>query len=277
MSRTLAGIEYAGLPGISQACQEAVERLLQYDDRIIRVRIITFRNRHCLLLTVGEFDLVAIKSGFGSGYTGEGARRFSYILMLLEAHGVDNIEEYEVENVFIERLDNSALTQADIDKIDGMRQVPGRRWYNYVFEKHWEQRKNGTLWVEFRPVVPFAIIDSRIIDLALSFWERPDDKLLTAYRRLEDIVRAKTELKSEHGASLFSKAFQGDAAKLYWKEVDDKERDARASLFIAGYRTHRNPRAHREPKKYQTEDLSEFLLLNHLYLLERTSSVNKKG
>lgn len=273
MSRQLAGIEYAGLPGISLACQEAVERLLQFDDRIVRVRILSSKDRHCLLLTVGEFDLVAIKSGFGSGYTGEGARRFSYTLMLLEAHGVDDIEEYEVENALIERLDDSALTQADIDKLKKIKHVTGRRWYNYIFDQHWDQRKNGTLWSEFRPVIPFAIIDSRIMDLAVSFWENPNDKLFTAYLRLEDIVRERTKV-NDHGTKLFSKVFQAKEAKLVWKDLETSEQEGRGLLFTSIYKAYRNGRAHREPKGHVREkQLAEFLLLNNLYILEKEASL----
>ena len=47
-------------------------------------------------------------------------------------------------------------------------------------------------------VVPFAIVDGRLVDLALSFWEEPDHRLVTGYRRLEDIVRERTGLQ-EHG------------------------------------------------------------------------------
>lgn len=68
-----AGIEYSGIAGSSKECQDAVVRLLQFDDRITRVRILSSpENMHCLLLTINTGDLVAIKSGFASGYGGEG-------------------------------------------------------------------------------------------------------------------------------------------------------------------------------------------------------------
>jgi len=35
---------------------------------------------------------------------------------------------------------------------------------------------------------------------------------------------------------------------------------------------YRNPRAHREVEGYRTDQLAEFLLLNHLYRLERATS-----
>jgi hypothetical protein len=71
-----AGIEYVGQPGVSKDCQDAVLRLLQYGDRVTQARILSSSRDHSLLLTVNG-DLVAVKSGFASGYLGEGPRTFS--------------------------------------------------------------------------------------------------------------------------------------------------------------------------------------------------------
>jgi hypothetical protein len=213
---SLAGIEYVGLPGISKECQDAVLRLLQYGDPITQVKILSSSVHsgsmdHCLLLALHVGDLVAVKSGFRSGYLGEGSRTFSYVLRVLEAHGAE-IDEYNVSPDLIERIDSASLTQADIDALDAARPVRPRRWRDYVSENDWDAKKNGRLWREFPPVMPFAIIESRIVDLAISFWKMPDERLLTGYRRLEDIVRDRTGL-DEFGAKLFQRAFVGDAAK----------------------------------------------------------------
>lgn len=266
----LAGIQYLGLSGISKECQDAVMRLLQYGDSITRVRILTCSSEHCLMLTVNVGDLIAIKSGFGSGYLGEGSHTFSYVLQLLEAHGAE-IEEYEVDNDFIARLDMSALTTADIAKLDTTRPVWPSRWHDYIFEEDWDRGKDGTLWRRFDPIIPFSIIDSRITDLAIRFWQGPDDCLLTAYRRLEDIVRKRTGI-DEHGTKLFSQAFCEQTPKLCWKDIDSGEQTGRANLFTAAYMAYRNTRAHHEFEKHSEGQLGEFLLLNHLYLLEKESS-----
>ena len=266
---TLAGIQYAGESGISKDCRDAVMRLLQYGDQIKLSRILSCSGTHCLLLTVNEGELVAVKSGFGSGYQGEGAHAFSYVLQLLDAHNVQ-IKEYEVDDDVIERLDSSSLTVSDIDKLDAARPVRPTRWHEYVFKDDWENKDKGAVWKGFHPVIPFAIIDSRISSLAISFWEGPDDKLLTGYRRLEDIVRKRTGI-DEHGAKLFSQAFVGDKARLGWKKLDGGERAGRGSLFTAAYTAYRNTRAHRELNDDGHNQVVEFLLLNHLYLLEKQS------
>jgi Protein of unknown function (Hypoth_ymh) len=263
----LAGIEYAGIAGGSKDCQDAIEMLLQYGRHIRRACILTCGSDHCILLSDEVDDLIAIKSGFASGYGGEGPRTFSYVLQLLESHGAD-IEEYDVDESTIERLDDSVLTQCDLDRLEQAKPTRGGRWRIYVDTSDFERAHEGTLWRDFPPVVPFAVIDSRIMDLAISFWRDPDDRLLKGYRRLEDLVRARTNLQ-EHGRKLFSQAFLGDSPKLTWPEIDDNERVGRGTIFTAAYMAHRNPRAHRVLNGYRDAQLSEFLLLNHLFRLER--------
>lgn len=137
-----------------------------------------------------------------------------------------------------------------------------------MFKGDWSKRESGEVWQNFPAVIPFAIIDTRIVDLAMNFFERPDENLLTAYRRLEDIVRKRAGSR-EHGSRLFNEVFLSRATKLGWNELEPGEQDGRASLFTAAYKAHRNPRAHRELGQQSGSQLSEFLLLNHLYLLER--------
>ena len=266
-SEVPAGIEYVGLRGISRECQDAVLRLLQYGDKISHARILSSSNDHCLLLTINGSDIVAVKSGFASGYGGEGPRTFSYVLQVLDGYGVE-IEEYAVSAEVIERLDESSLTRADLEAIDAAEAVRPSRWYDYIFEDDLKRGENGALWQKFPLVIPFAVIDGRLADLALSFWEDPDNRLLTGYRRLEDIVRNRTAI-DEHGAKLFSQAFAPKGGKLTWKGVGEGECAGRMMLFTGAYTAYRNPRAHRVSKHNGSSLLMEFLLLNHLYGLER--------
>lgn len=267
MSRhRFAGIEYGGIAGVSKACRDAVIRLLQFGEQITNVRILTCGRSHCLLLTYDFGRLIAIKSGFASGYGGEGPRTFSYTLQLLEAHGAE-IEEYEVEDALIGRVDASSLRSFDVDRVDKARPVRPSRWYDYVYESDFDRARDGTLWADFPTIVPLAVIDSRILDLAISFWRDPDDRLLKGYRRLEDLVRQRTGI-DERGAKLFSQAFGGSSPSLNWMSVNEGERTGRVNLFTGAYMAHRNPRAHRELKSFQDVLLAEFLLLNHLYRLE---------
>jgi Protein of unknown function (Hypoth_ymh) len=260
----LAGIEYHGIAGGSEDCQLAVLRLLQCRTEIASVRILSCRNNHCLLLQTGIGDRIAIKSGFASGYVGEGPTRFSMTLEALRAHGVE-IDECEVAEVIIERIDDSSLTAVDLATILSARAIRPSRWNDYLLEQHYESDR---VWTEFPPAIPLAIVDARIRDLALKFWQGPDEALLKAYRRLEDTVRNRTGIK-EHGTKLFSKAFHPASGPLSWKDLDEGERAGRSQLFTASFMAHRNPRAHKEVGGHSAEQLSEFLLLNHLFRLER--------
>jgi hypothetical protein len=271
----LEGCEYHGIAGSSLDCQNAVLRLLQFRDRISKARILTHTNQHCLVLTTEVGDRIAIKSGFSSGYGSTGPSCFSATLQLLNSHGAE-IDECEVEEALMERLDRSGLIVGDLDRVDASAPIRPSRWPEYVLERHQDQAHGGTLWREFPAVIPFAVIDARIMDLALSFWKSPDEKLLKAYRRLEDIVRKRTGL-TEHGQKLFSQAFGVETAPLQWKKIDPGERTGRTQLFTATYMAHRNPRSHRELENRDVEQLAEFLLLNHLYRLEgEAQRVRKK-
>jgi hypothetical protein len=264
----LAGIQYSGLPGVTAACKDAVMRLIQFGDRVSAATILTCASTHCLLLTLNVDEQIAIKSGFGSGYGGEGPRGFSYVLQVLDTHGAE-IDEREVSEEFIDRLDKSALTTADIDELETAPHPRRSRIADYVEERDWEDAQAGRIHRHFPPVMPFSVIDPRLMDLALKFFETPDANLLLGYRRLEDIVRGRIQSEA-HGARLFSDAFIGVSAKLVWKGLSSGEQQGRASLFAATYNAYRNPRAHREISSQEdSQQLEEFLLLNHLFCLEK--------
>lgn len=261
-----------GTGGVTAACKEAVVRLIQGEERISHVRILSYIHKngghHGLLLWSEYRDDVAIKSGFSSGYRGEGPRGLSFVLHLLDDYGAE-IEEVAVTEDFIERLDKSSLTRMDLKHIKGARPLRPTRWHDYIFEEHYENRQ--PFFQELRPSIPLAIIDGRIFDLALNFFDSPDQKLLTGYRRLEDIVRKRTGI-DEHGSKLFSEVFHQDTGKLYWNKINAAERVGRVQLFAGTYLAYRNRRAHRELKDGIRNLLAEFLLLNHLFVLEGDSS-----
>ena len=47
--------------------------------------------------------------------------------------------------------------------------------------------KKEHLISKFPHTIPYSIIDPRIFDLAVSFWESPGDIILTGYKRLEGV------------------------------------------------------------------------------------------
>lgn len=75
--------------------------------------------------------MIAVKSGFRSGYLGEGPRGLAMALELLRQHSID-IEEFIVDERYFVRLGCSALLQSDIDLIEHGRAVRPKRLYDYV-------------------------------------------------------------------------------------------------------------------------------------------------
>jgi hypothetical protein len=225
------------------------------------------------LLKVGEGDLIAVKSGFSSGYSGEGPRTLSFVLEILQTHGID-IEELSVDCGMLARLDASALTAADVDELSAARPIRPSRWYDYIFD-HSDSCPKGTLFEETDPRIPLSLIDARIIDLAIHFEDEPDNRLLVGYRRLEDLVRTRTGLEKEFGAKLFQAAFGGEDSILHWEGIDGAEQQGRVLLFTGTYMAHRNPRAHQESQHDLRQQAREFMLLNHLYSLECAAFLRK--
>lgn len=125
-------------------------------------------------------------------------------------------------------------------------------WRDYQGHTH------ETLWSDFPSVIPFSVIDERLVDLALSLGENPDDKTLAGYRRLEDEVRERTGVAESEIPSYFATVFGERAPKLRWAVTKDGERVGRLNLFTGAYMAHRNPKAHSELGRKGIPWLPEF-------------------
>ncbi len=276
--RKPAGIEYVGIPGVTRHCLSAIIRYIHAGDDIPSAYLLTSGQRHAFILKTQYEDHIAIKSGFSSGYGGTGPHGLSMALSLLERYGTD-VDEFAVSEEFLDRLDSSHLINKDIDVFQEARPVRPSRWHDYIFEFEtefqWDMEK---IRRTYPATIPFALVDDRIVDLALDFPDDEDKAVVTAYRRLEDIVRRRIGSPHEHGSKLFSKAFMGDEAPLFWNDIDSGESKGRANLFIGTWMAYRNRRAHREDREIDNElqELREFLLVNQLYRLE-SEAVLREG
>lgn len=263
-----AGLQYLGQHGISVRCLNAVRTVLQSLQPVRQALILTCENKHAFIFTLGEEldEVVVVKAGFASGYPGEGPRAFAEALALLRAFGVD-IEEALVPPSLMRRLEASALTVDDLKLIDKVGVVRPTRWFDYVYP--WQTRlpPPGERLAQFPCAIPWVLIDPRIEDLAHRFFKNEDDCISKGFRRLEDGIRARTGLQ-DHGVRLIQRAFLQDEPPLTWKVPDAAEQKGRAQLFVGAFMAYRNPRAHRENASATGHELAEFLLLNHLFLLE---------
>jgi hypothetical protein len=267
-------IQFSGIARITQSCVNAVLRYLQFGDQISKALIVTNQQSHALILYTEDHEIIAIKSGFASGYPGEGPKGFAYILSLLDMQEIE-IEEYDVKKKVIEKINCSRLTKLELEKIKNSRPVRPTRWHDYVYEYRDMYSKKEHLLIRFPHVIPFSIIDPRLFDLSVSFWDAPGDKILAGYRRLEDVIRERCNL-DDHGSRLFQKAFLGDKAELFWPGLNSGETAGRANLFIATYGGFRNRRAHKEIEEFPKSQLMEFLALNQLFILESASKLRTK-
>jgi hypothetical protein len=265
-------IQYVGKAGVSAPCRDAILNLIQNGARVAFVKILTAGNHHAFLLWLDDHtpevnEVIAVKTGFSSGYTGEGPKILSYVLELLERHGAE-IHECTVSSAMLDRLDNCALRESDLASLGPSESASPSEWRDYVSDKDAERGNQGTLWTRTRPVIPFALVDPRLFDLAIGFFEDPDARLVTAYRRLEEAVRARIG-GTGFGKHLFTEAFDPKKGQLTWKDATEPEVYGRLSVYTGVYAACRNPRAHRNLQESVVEAVGEFLLLNQLFRYER--------
>lgn len=273
MKAKFAGIQYLGDSGITQICKEAVIRLIHAGEDIKDVKILTVEETysHALLLTLRYDIQVIVKGGFASGYNGEAPKGYAFVLNLLLNY-TDSINEYIISKSIFEHISNSSLTVKDLDYINSIKPVRPARWYDSAYI---HKERERSIFSEFPLTIPMALLDPRLIELALDFDKNPDNAIMGAYRKLESIVKARTDLNNESGVKLFAKAFQGDDSVLYWENLDSGESKGRASLFTSVYMAYRNNRAHQEPRHNISDDIREFMLVNQLYILDSEAVVRK--
>lgn len=268
LSTELAAIEYLGQPGNTASCIKAVARVLQDREVLSPVYLLTAGSRHAFLIRTFPDYPLAIKAGFASGYGGEGPRGLSRAITLFEQHQLE-IEEYDIKESMLDRINQSCVLREDENWIRSARPCRPTRIESYLFDSEIRSGpEHPTLTRDYPSSLPLRLIDSRIMDLAVTFSDNPDTAIIRAFRRLEDTVRQRCGLNGESGSRLFTQAFLRDGSPLTWKVEDPAESKGRGQLFIGTYMAFRNARAHREVNFTWEEAAREFLLVNELFHLE---------
>ncbi|WP_228153080.1 hypothetical protein [Acinetobacter indicus] len=174
----------------------------------------------------------------------------------------------------MKKLNQASLSNRELISIQKNKYIRPIRIYDYIYDIYKTtdyQVKNERY---YPGILPFHLIDSRIFDLALKFNDDPNYSILTAYTRLEDIVKVKINDQSLFSNNLLKTAFISDKQRqaIYsWNTGNEKISNALGCLFTNIFTAYRNERAHSEVDKPYPKQLREFLLINELYLLERES------
>ncbi|OAL76345.1 TIGR02391 family protein [Acinetobacter terrae] len=259
-------IDYLGEAGITETCIYSLCNLIQTHADLSYALLLTNGQSHAFILKNLNENYYIIRSGFTSGYSGEGPKGLAKALTILRKHRIET-EEVLVSLKLLNKLNNSLLTDQDIDFIFQEKIVRPIRLHDYIYPFEHEVTQASNLKRYYPLELPYSIIDDRIFDLALLFKQDPDSALTKAYKRLEDIIRIRTGL-NEHSTKLFAQVFQGENALLTWEVPDSAEIKGRVNLFTGTYMAFRNARAHREKDENLVHQYREFLLINELYLLE---------
>ncbi len=259
-------VEYLGDAGITLSCLQSLCKTLQTHSDLTTALLLTNDQVHAFLLKDDSGTYYVIRSGFTSGYSGEGPKGLAKALALLSKHRIET-EEILIPTKLLNRLNNSSLNDQDIDFIYQQKIIRPIRLHDYIYPFENEVTQTTKSKCYYPLELPYSIIDDRIFDLALLFKQDPDSALTKAYKRLEDIVRTRTSIR-EHSTKLFAQVFQGENALLTWDVPDSAEIKGRINLFTGAYMAFRNARAHREKDENLIHQYREFLLINELYLLE---------
>lgn len=259
-------IQYLGDNGVTQDCIIALANLIQTHSELEFALLLSCDNYHGFVIQDHRENFYVIRSGFTSGYPGEGPKGLAKALVLLEKHQIE-VEEINITSKLLNKLNQAILSDQDINTFFKTPAIRPLRLADYIYPFQEQLNKVRTLQSYYPLELPYAILDDRIFDLALLFKSDPDAALLKAYKRLEDIVRTRTGIK-ESNSKLFSQAFTLSTSPLTWNVPDKAEIVGRANLFIGTYQAFRNARAHRESIENKLQMYREFLLINELFILE---------
>lgn len=265
-------IQYLGTC-YTQDCLEALGFILQTQQNIEKAILLSNKQYHAFLI-ISERNTYVVRSGFTSGYMGEGPKGLASSLQLLLKHQID-IEEVNISEKLMKKVNKALILESDVKHILESKFVRPLRIHEYIYTIY-ETLEYQQINDRHYPIeLSYHLIDPRIFDLALKFKEEPNNAIMTAYARLEDILRHKTKTDL-FSSNLLKTAFISDKHKSMYKwNVDNEEvSNAIGRLFTHIFTVYRNECAHGEINKQYKMQIREFILINELYLLENESIPN---
>jgi hypothetical protein len=261
-------IEYGGSDGITETCLDAVFRYINYGDQINEVDILTYNMDHALLMRFGDGHCAFIRSGFSSGYSGEAPKGLALVIQIFLSLNV-RIREYNVNRSFFKRVNAALIRMKDLVYLNKLKACKPLSYDRFVSLNQMNAAFEHQVWSKLKEPIPYALFDTRIADLVQEYREKPNDALLTGYKRLENILQAKFITKS-FGLNLI-KEIMDKKNSIWTPGISEGVQKGRSLLFQGCFSSFRNELAHNEFVHVEY-GLSEFLLLNLLFLYEKDIS-----
>ena len=263
-------IQYLGTP-YTQDCLEAIGFILQTQKHIEKTLLLSCDQAHAYLIK-SDRNIYIIKSGFSSGYPGEGPRGLASSLQLFLKHNIE-VEEINISKKIMKKVNQSSLSNNDLEHILQIKHIRPIQIHEYIYAIY-NTIEYQIINDRYYPTeLPYHLIDSRILDLALKFNEDPNRSIFNAFIRLENIVRTRIN-SDKHSSALFEYAFCSEIPPLICKSEDKRASQATGRIFPNIYKAFRNEHAHKKVDKPLDKQMREFLLINELYLLENEAIHN---
>lgn len=257
-------IEVMGQSGVTERCLEAIRRLIQCGDTILIARLLTAGDVHAFLLELDQERLVFVRSGFTTGYAGEGSRGLGQALALLETVGAE-IKQHRISPKLLERGNRGQWSFADVQTMRATKVENPLSWLEWRHATRWVPGW-PELWGNFPLVIPYGLLAPELMATALELPKRGGDALRDAYAQLELRIRALCGNTKEFGVRLMEKAFLGKEPLLRWVGEAAKEQEGRGGLFLSTFKVFRNPRAHEVVVPDLRREIQELMVLNQLWI-----------
>lgn len=108
--------DYLGEAGVTETCLYSLFNLLQTHADLSYALLLTNNQFHAFIIKDKSNSYYIIRSGFTSGYPGEGPKGLVKALTILNKHQIET-EEIVVTLKLMSKLNNSSLSDNDIDFI----------------------------------------------------------------------------------------------------------------------------------------------------------------
>jgi len=125
-------IDYLGEAGITETCLYSLCNLIQTNADLSYALLLTNDQSHGFILKDQSDSYYIIRSGFTSGYPGEGPKGLAKALTILNKHKIET-EEVTIPAKLMNKVNNSSLCDNDIDFIFREKVIRPIRLHDYIY------------------------------------------------------------------------------------------------------------------------------------------------